>query len=396
MIVPTVLTTRAMANGVREFLYDNVMSHREITIIADHFNAALSNMPHGLFMLDPAGRILVANKKAAELMKVTDRDALRNNTLQAVLRYGVHRSVVAADRAKTIQRQLDDLVHGRESRTLVCLSDTLYLEFSARRRKDKGVVLIFEDVAARIKAEEKITHMARFDSLTGLANRGYFAETIEKCVAAAEEDEKFALVVMDLDNFKHVNDTNGHLTGDRLLCALSARLNSVANENMTLSRFGGDEFVVFVRNVTGPDDINAMMSNLFDTLRGTYLVDGNKLFVSLSAGVVIGSKAEFRLDGMQIKADLALYETKHDDKNSWTIFAEAMDEKYMRRQRLKAALREAGRDRAFTVVYRRCSPPTRFRCPAVRRCRAGITPILARSLRPTIFRWPRKWALSAS
>ena len=103
---------------------------------------------------------------------------------------------------------------------------------------------------------------------------------------------------MDFDDFMHVNDTNGRLTGDRLLCALSARLNSVATDNMTLSRFGGDEFVVFVRDVEGADGINAMMSNLFETLRGTYLVDGNKLFVSLSAGVVIGSKAEFRLDDM--------------------------------------------------------------------------------------------------
>lgn len=351
LIVPFILTTRSMANGVREFLYDNVMSHREIAIIADRFNAALNNMPHGLFMLDSANRILVANKKAAELLKVPNREILRDHSINAVLRYGVHRNVIASERAKVIQRQLDDLVAGRESRTLICFSDTLYLEFSARRRKEKGVVLIFEDVTARIKAEEKITHMARFDSLTGLSNRGYFAETIEKCVAAADDDEKFALVVMDLDDFKHVNDTNGHLTGDRLLCALSARLNSVANENMTLSRFGGDEFVLFVRNVQGPDDINALMSNLFDTLRGTYLVDGNKLFVSLSAGVVIGSKSEFRLDDMQIKADLALYETKHNDKNTWTIFAEEMDEKYMRRQRLKAALREAVRDRSFSVVY---------------------------------------------
>lgn len=351
LLVPFFLTTRSMANGVREFLYDNVISHREIAIIADRFNTALNNMPHGLFMFDSSNRIVVANKKAAELLKVPSRDALRNHTLKAVLRFGVRRSVVSADQAKIIQRQLDALIDGRESRALVYFSDDLYLEFSAKRRNDKGVVLIFEDVTARVRAEEKIVYMARYDSLTGLANRGYFSEIVEKSVKEMPDDGKYALVVIDLDDFKHVNDTSGHLTGDRLLCALAARLNGVIDERMTLSRFGGDEFVIFIRDVRDAEQIDKMMSDLFDALCGTYLVDGNKIFVGLSAGVVIGMKSEYRLDDMQIRADLALYETKHNDKNSWTIFAEEMDDKYRRRQKLKTALREAVREKAFTVAY---------------------------------------------
>ncbi len=351
LVVPLIVTTRAMANGVRDFLYDNVMSHREITIIADRFDTALNNMPHGLFMLDRDCRIVVANKKAAQLLSVPKREALRNHTLGAVMRYGVGRGVISQDRATIIRQQLDALVDGRQSRALLCFKQDLYLEFSAKRRKDKGVVLIFEDVTSRIRAEEKIVHMARYDSLTGLSNRGYFSEMIDVCVRDMSEDEKFALIVLDLDDFKHVNDTSGHLTGDRLLCAISTRLSALADDNITLSRFGGDEFVLFVRKVRDTAHIDQLMSSLFDSLRGTYLINGNKLFVSLSAGVVIGSKPEFKLDDLQIKADLALYETKHHEKNSWTIFADEMDEKYTRRQKLKSALRDAVRERSFTVVY---------------------------------------------
>ncbi|MDA4847187.1 putative bifunctional diguanylate cyclase/phosphodiesterase [Hoeflea poritis] len=351
MVIPLIVTTRAMANGVREFLYENVLSRREIAIIADRFNAALNNMPHGLFMLDEDGRIVVANKKAAELLSAPERDSLRNHSLMAVLRYGVRRGVITSGRAKIIERQLKSLIAGEESRALVYFSEELYLEFSAKRRMGNGVVLIFEDVTARIKAEEKIVHMARYDSLTGLSNRGYFSEIVETAVRNMGDDEKFALAVIDLDDFKHVNDTNGHMTGDRLLCAISARLSGLANERMTLSRFGGDEFVIFIRDVRDAADVDKTMSELFESLRGNYLINGNKLFVSLSAGVVIGSKAEFRLDDLQIKADLALYETKHHDKNSWVIFAEEMDEKYTRRQKLKAALRDAVREKSFTVVY---------------------------------------------
>lgn len=351
LVIPLIVTTRAMANGVRDFLYDNVMSHREIAVIAERFDTALNNMPHGLFMLDRDSRIIIANEKAAQLLSVPKPEALRNHTLGAVMRYGVGRGVITNDRAIVIRQQLDALVDGRQSRALVSFTEDLYLEFSAKHRKDKGVVLIFEDVTARIRAEEKIVHMARYDSLTGLSNRGYFAEMIDSCVRDMSDDEKFALIVLDLDDFKHVNDTSGHLTGDRLLCAISTRLSALANENITLSRFGGDEFVLFVRPVKGAAQIDESMSSLFDSLRGTYLINGNKLFVSLSGGVVIGSKAEFKLDDLQIKADLALYETKHHEKNNWTIFADEMDEKYKRRQNLKSALRDAVRDKSFTVVY---------------------------------------------
>ncbi|MDF1776952.1 MAG: EAL domain-containing protein [Rhizobiaceae bacterium] len=351
LIVPLVATTRSMANGVREFLYDNVMSHREIAIIADRFNTALNNMPHGLFMLDENNRIVVANKKAAELLSVPDRGSLRNHTLGAVLRFGVGRSVVNKKRANLIKQQLDALIDGSQKRALICFKDELYLEFTAKRRTDRGVVLIFEDVTARIRAEEKIVHMARYDSLTGLPNRGYFSEIIDQHIADMAENEKYALVVMDIDDFKHVNDTNGHLTGDRLLCAISARLTGIADSNMALSRFGGDEFVLFIRNLRGKAHVAEIMQNMFEAVRGTYLVNGNKLFVSVSAGVVIASKADFKLDDLQIKADLALYETKHNDKNSWTIFADEMDEKYTLRQKLKSALRDAVREKSFSVVY---------------------------------------------
>ncbi len=193
--------------------------------------------------------------------------------------------------------------------------------------------------------------MARYDSLTGLSNRGYFSELVEISVGQMRDDQKFALAVVDLDDFKHVNDTNGHMTGDRLLCAISARLASIGRDRMILSRFGGDEFVIFMKDIRDAAHVDKIMTELFDAIRGTYLINGNKLFVSLSAGVVIGSKAEFKLEDLQIKADLALYETKHHDKNSWVIFADEMDEKYTQRQKLKSALRDAVREKSFNVVY---------------------------------------------
>jgi diguanylate cyclase (GGDEF)-like protein len=351
-IFPLVLTTRTMANGVRNFLYQTVLGKREISIMADRFDAALNNMSHGLVMLDQHRRIVVTNRKAARLFNLSGPDAVRDRTLAVVFRLAVRRGALTRELADQVLNSIDDLFAGRRSRSLIRISDDLYLEFSARRRReDKGVVLIFENVTARIKADEKITYLARFDSLTGLPNRYHFADLVRAELAALDPEQMVALVVLDVDDFKHVNDTLGHVAGDRLLCELSARLKAVDANRIIASRFGGDEFVLLIRDVETSGEVSAIMGRIFDALCGIYIVQGNKLFASTSAGVVLSRRSGFVLDELQIKADLALHESKKRDKNTWTVFADSMDEKYRMRQILKKDLREAIDRRELSLVY---------------------------------------------
>jgi PAS domain-containing protein len=155
-----------MANGVREFLYENVIARREITSIADRFDTALNNMPHGLVMVDPENRIQVINRKACELLKIGDPERLKERDLGAVLRYGARYSFMDSTQPELILRQMTHVAEGKLSRTLIHFPEDLSLEFSASRRADGGAVLIFEDVSSRVKAEQKILHMVRFDALT--------------------------------------------------------------------------------------------------------------------------------------------------------------------------------------------------------------------------------------
>ncbi len=356
--IPFILLVRKMANGVREFLYENVIARHEIALIADRFDTALNNMPHGLFMLDAKNRIMVANSKAGQILKLPGPEQLRNHSLMAVLRLAVAKDVLTADHAQIIEAQLLGLIRGSESRALIRFSDHLYLEFTAKQRRNLGVVLIFEDVTARIKAEEKIIHMARYDSLTGLPNRAFFAELVESTVRSLPERRQVAIAVLDIDDFKHVNDTKGHMTGDRLLCALASRLKDVEPDRLTLSRFGGDEFVVFINDVKDRADVEQVMARVHEAIRGSYFVNGNRLFVGISGGVVMAVAAGFRLENMQIKADLALYESKQNGKNIWTVFAEDMDEEYNRRQRLKSDLREALSNCGLGIVYQPMFDPS--------------------------------------
>ncbi|TPW26924.1 putative bifunctional diguanylate cyclase/phosphodiesterase [Pararhizobium mangrovi] len=354
------LLVRKMAAGVREFLVENFMASREIAEIAQQFDTALNNMPNGLFMLDVNERIVVANEKAGRLLQIDDVDQIVNHSLKAVLRLAVSRKVFDQDRASVIETQLVDLIRGRQSRALVRLSDDLLVEFTAKHDSESGTVLNFEDVTARVKAEEQVVEMARYDSLTRLANRAYFVELIGGALKGRADGRKIAVAVFDIDDFKHINDTTGHLTGDRLLCEFAMRLGQVAPERLILSRFGGDEFVVFIGDVAGEDDAHELMATIHEAMRGTYFVNGHRLSVGVSGGVAVLSAHEFHLETAQIKADLALYESKRNGKNTWTAFVQEMDDEYRHRQSLMEDLREAIATDALSLVYQPIIDPDRM------------------------------------
>ncbi len=351
LIVPFILTTWSMATGVREFLYKNVMAAREISTIAARFDLALNNMPHGLFMLDSGNRILVANRRACELLNLGDHARLKDCHLDAVLRYGVRHTFLEHDQAKQVLRQLDQLMKGVQSRALIPFSDDLFLEFSASRRAHGGVVLIFEDVTARVRAEKKILQMVRFDTLTGLPNRDYFSEIVNIALAERKQVGQIGFMVLDVAEFKHVNDTKGHVVGDRLLCAIAERLKKVSIDTAISARLMGDEFVLFFPNEDNRDDLEERMRALHAQMRGTYNASGFTFSMSMSAGYVITSSAGFRLDDLQIKADLALFETKSRNKGGCTAFETEMDAHYLDRQKLKSDLREALENDNLSVAY---------------------------------------------
>jgi diguanylate cyclase (GGDEF)-like protein len=351
MLVPFGLTTRSMASNLREFLYKNVIASREISLIADRFDTALNNMTHGLFMLDADNRILVVNRKACELLNLTNPERLRDCDFDVVLRYGVRHASIDGSLPGLIQQQIEQLVDGSLSRTLIELGEDLFLEFSASRRADGIVILIFEDVTARIRAERKILHMVRFDPLTGLPNREYFAELTKEKLAAHVGDGRIGFLVLDVDDFKHVNDFKGHVTGDRLLVAIAARLREAAGERALCARLVGDQFVLFFPNNDSVRDLDGRIAALHAAMAGTYEVDDHSLRISFSGGYVTMSSCEFRPEEWQIKADLALFDTKLRMKGGCSAFEEEMDARYIERQKLKTDLREAIEAGKLHAVY---------------------------------------------
>ncbi len=351
LLIPYSLSNIQMASGLRDSLFAAVMGRRELAVVASRFDAALNNMPQGLIMFDGDGKLVVVNNKAVSLLRISPGTDLTGRSLQTVLRYSSLHGLFPRTKLKSIRRLIEDLLAGRRERDLFQFSDGRYIEFSCSQRQDEGAVLIFEDVTQRIEAEAQIQHMARYDGLTGLPNRAHFETLIKSLLARRAHGKRMALVVLDINDFKHVNDTLGHHVGDQLLRKLAGRLGEMDPMRFIPSRFGGDEFVIFVPDVGSDAQIDAVMDNLVSAVSGTYQLLDHSVEVDVNAGVALAPMGHFDLQNLHIKADLALYEAKGNENRSWALFEEAMDIRYRSRQRLKNDLRGAILNGALKVVY---------------------------------------------
>jgi diguanylate cyclase (GGDEF)-like protein len=352
LLAPFFLSITSMATGLRKFLLQAVVGRHEVTQIAGKLDAALNNMPQGLLMLDAQNNVVVANHRAAVMFGNTAEQVFLGRKLRVILRYANKGGLFGFLTVAQVESRLLALINSNDDRKFIMhLKDGRYLEFGARRRNDAGGVIIFEDVSERVANEEKIHRMARFDSLSGLPNRTYFRDLARGAILRSSPDQYVAFMVVDVDDFKTVNDSLGHPTGDELLCRVAERFASQAGEYAAFSRYGGDEFVGIVSNHASREAAEYAAKNLAMSLQGTYHAGGQDLITTTSAGIVIVPVSEVDLDALLIKADLALYESKQRGKGCATVFADAMDERYQRRQRLKRDLKQAIGEGKLNVVY---------------------------------------------
>ena len=349
---PFLLAMYRYAYTVRDVLFTAISAEKRANRIAGRFNRALNTMSHGLVMLGPQGRVVVANAEAAHLMSLKSPDALLGRSVHSLLMRGVAGGMLAAKDCRYVEAQLTRaLREGKDRKVLVGFSNGQHYEFSAREGSQELGVITFEDVTARVEAEERIRFMARYDNLTGLANRAYFHELVGECMAAGDRDRLCALAAIDLDDFKSVNDTLGHPVGDGLIYAVAERLASFGSNGVHVSRFGGDEFMIFFDRVEDESHLSTLIDDIFVGMQGEIDVAGHVLRIQASAGAVLSRVDGTDVDEMIVKADLALYKAKELGKNGWRLFEAAMDAAFRNRQLMKADLRSAVEAKTLRVVY---------------------------------------------
>ncbi|MBO6718723.1 MAG: EAL domain-containing protein [Rhizobiaceae bacterium] len=350
--IPFFFAIRRFAGNVRDVLFAAVFEEKKANKLAQRFDRALNTMSHGLVMLGPDGKVVVANAEATLLLRKDDPRQLLGRSLRAVLMRGVAGGLISLKDSRYAESQLTRALKESRNRKLqLRLTDGRYFEFSARPGNDELGVITFEEVTARVEAEARIRHMARYDSLTNLPNRAYFHELVAELVAGGDMERSCALAVFDLDDFKSINDTLGHPVGDGLISAVAEKLSAIASDDVTVSRFGGDEFMIFVNSIGGEEELALLLDRIFADLSGYVDVAGHALRVQMSAGAVISTVGATDVDDMIVKADLALYKVKESGKNGWRLFEAKMNAAFRNRQMMKSDLRGAVEARDLRVVY---------------------------------------------
>jgi diguanylate cyclase (GGDEF)-like protein len=351
LLAPFFLGMKFVAQRLRGTLLEAVITSRDMSLLAQRFDTALNNMPHGLCMFDSRRSVVVSNQKLKQQLGLTADLDLKGLSVSQLVDSIVNAGLLSETGAQTMTDCLNVRLAGEDDAAFALeLLNGRTLEFTVQPMENGGMVVLAEDITERKIAEAKIHHLARFDALTGLPNRTVLRDRMEKALQEWRADNMCAVHFIDLDQFKQINDTLGHTRGDMLLEAVAERLRNTIRDADVISRFGGDEFVILQAPMKSIEQGEALAARVLDALSGTYELDGHKVVVTTSIGIAL---AKSRIDPEQLlrNADIALYQAKADGRGTWRWFETKMEASAQARRALEFDLRAATESEAFELYY---------------------------------------------
>jgi diguanylate cyclase (GGDEF)-like protein/PAS domain S-box-containing protein len=302
-------------------------------------------------MTDLQGRLTYVNRACLDLWGFSSQEEVLGKELIDFLQDRVNASVVIEE-LKVKGGWSGNLGGRKKDGTLFDLEAQAYL---TRNSQGEPICLTgyFSDVTEKKKAEEEIRKLAYYDSLTGLPNRTLLGDHLELAIGHARRArESLAVLLLDMDNFKQVNDSLGHAKGDQIIKAAAARLNSEIRRGDVLARWAGDEFVFILTNITNERAAASFAKKILDRLsEHPFNLDDREIFATASVGIAIFPQDGQDVDTLLQHADTAMYEAKRPGGNSHHFFSENLHQKIIERHNLEGSLRRALREEEFFLVY---------------------------------------------
>ena len=318
--------------------------------LAGQFDTALNNMPHGLCMFSADGRVAVMNHRFIEMMQLSDDYVQRGASATDICNACVLSGSISAAAAQQILYEIESSQRGDIVTSDPDPTKNRSLDWTFQPMAGGGTVVLVEDITERKDAEARISHLARYDELTALPNRVNFRDEIGRLLAMQHGDHRSALLFVDLDQFKQVNDTLGHPCGDQLLCAVAERLREMLRPEDFVARFGGDEFVVFQQNIHSHEDAAALARRIVDRLSERYKIDNHLVEIGASVGIAMTAPG-VGADTLLKNADMALYRAKADGRGTFCFFRDEMAATVEARRILELDLRKALANEEFELFY---------------------------------------------
>ena len=315
------------------------------------FDTAINNMLQGLVMFDAGEQIVVVNGEYIRMYDLSPDIVKPGCTVRELFKHRAERGHLRRDPDEYRLELLAMISQGTRSSIIVETDDGREIAITNQPMSNGGWLSTHEDITERRKADAKISHMALHDALTNLPNRLFFREQIENRLACLPRDQKFALLCLDLDGFKKVNDTLGHPFGDKLLRQFAERITGCVREVDAIARLGGDEFAILQGEFKGPSDAIGLADRLIEVASAPFDLDGQHALIGVSIGIAVAPNDAADPDQLLKNADLALYRAKADGRGTYRFFEPEMDALMQARRTLELDLRKAIVNGEFELFY---------------------------------------------
>jgi diguanylate cyclase (GGDEF)-like protein/PAS domain S-box-containing protein len=310
---------------------------------------AVDSLPIGITFSDVDGIIIYSNPAEAQMHGYEVDELIGKEA----------RKFSTSDRSRPVgAEQLKELgVWRRESVNIRKNGEKFSAQLTSISVRDSesrylGIITTCEDISYRKASEEKIHQLAYYDIVTGLPNRGMFLERLHQTLAQAHRDQdKVHLIFLDLDNFKDINDTQGHDIGDKLLQSVAERLSACMRDYDVLARLGGDEFVVVCPSVSTQESVATVVQRIMSIFKDPFEIAGRQLYTSASIGIAVYPDDSQDASTLFRCADTAMYQAKNDGRAQFRFFSAELNQKIMERVALENGLRQGLEKQEFFLHY---------------------------------------------
>jgi diguanylate cyclase (GGDEF)-like protein len=339
---------------VRKLSQQHRLSQQRLTQEKQRLDIAVNNMSQGLMMYDSSQRLIICNDRYFEMYGLSPGELKPGLTFREVIAYRKQTGSFKGEVDEFCSAVLRNVRLGKVTTRTIATADGRWIHVVNHPLSNGAWVTTHEDVTERRRSEERIAHLAQYDPLTDLPNRVLFRERLQAALETVARGEQMALLYIDIDEFKSVNDTLGHLIGDELLKSVAVSLGRCIGDGDFVARLGGDEFAIVQTAVKTPADVIALITRVFGAIREPYECLGHQVTTDASIGVALAPEHGADLDQILKNADLAMYAAKSAGRRTYRFFAPEMDAQVKARRQLEIDLRQAISDGALEVYYQPC------------------------------------------
>jgi len=312
---------------------------------------AVNNIPQGLVLYDASARIIICNQPYLDMFGLSPDVVQPGCTMQRLIAHRKETGSFDGDVDEFCNAIIHKVSLGKATRQLTEAPGGRAIEIINRPLKSGGWVATIEDITERKRADEQIAHLAHYDGLTDLPNRILFRERLEQALRALRPGEQLAVLYIDIDEFKSVNDALGHPIGDELLRVLAQRLRGCLKETDVAARLGGDEFAVIHTAIEERSETTRLVDQIHSAIRQPLECMGHLITTDASIGIAFAPSDGVDLDQLLKNADLALYGAKGDGRRTYRFFEAGMDERARARRSLELDLGQAIGDGSLETYY---------------------------------------------